>query len=190
MKPPTNATEEKFKAFDGKSPQVLHVATHGFFLDEKSKNDLHNDPGGIAFKAQANSMFRSGLVLAGGNETWNNETVSEGTEDGILTAYEIAQLDLSNTNLVVLSACNTALGDIQNNEGVIGLQRAFRMAGVKQLMMSLWRIPDKQTTELMTLFYRNWLGGQSTTEALRSAQLKIKEKFSSPYYWAGFVLVE
>lgn len=103
--------------------------------------------------------------------------------------YEIAQMDLSNTDLVVLSACETALGDLQGNEGVIGLQRAFKMAGVKQMIVSLWRIPDKETTELMTLFYHNWLHGQPAREALRTAQMKMKKKYP-PYYWAAFVLVE
>jgi CHAT domain-containing protein len=99
-------------------------------------------------------------------------------------------MDMSNTDLIVLSACETALGDLQGNEGVIGLQRAFRMAGVKQLIVSLWRIPDKETAELMSIFYNKLLNGQSAREALRSAQLKIKQKYPAPYYWAAFVLVE
>src|SRR5207249_5914302 len=130
--------------------------------------------GEAAYTMQQNPMFRSGLVLAGGNRTWKGDEITEG-EDGILTAYDIAHLDLSNTYLVVLSACETALGDLQGNEGVIGLQRAFKMAGVKQMIISLWKVPDKETMELMTMFYRNWLGGQSTREALRAAQLKMKE---------------
>ena len=121
---------------------------------------------------------------------WKGGVAIAGKEDGILTAYEIAQMDLSNTDLVVLSACETGLGDLQGNEGVIGLQRAFKLAGVKQLIVSLWRVPDKETAELMKLFYANWLSGKSTREALRAAQLTIKEKNPSPYYWAAFVLVE
>ena len=186
------ATEEEFKALDGRSPQVLHLATHGFFLpttDTKRKNNNDPNPGNNAFTVQQNPMFRSGLVLTGGNHAWKGDPAVPGREDGILTAYEIAQMDLSSTDLVVLSACETALGDLQGNEGVIGLQRAFKMAGVKQMIMSLWRVPDKETMELMTMFYRNWLGGQSTREALRSAQLKMKEKYP-PYYWAAFVVVE
>ncbi len=135
-------------------------------------------------------MFRSGLVLAGGNNAWRGEPAIPGKEDGILTAYEIAQMDLSNTDLVVLSACETALGDVQGTEGVIGLQRAFKMSGAKQVLVSLWSVYDKPTMELMTLFYRNRLSGLPTREALRNAQLKIKEKYSDPYYWAGFVLIE
>ena len=184
------ATEEAFKALSGKSPQVLHLATHGFFLPVKEQKPTPgDDAGGSAFTIQQNPMFRSGLILAGGSHAWKGEPAIPGREDGILTAYEIAQMDLSSTDLVVLSACETALGDLQGNEGVIGLQRAFKLAGVKQLVMSLWRVPDKQTNELMTLFYQNRISGQANREALRNAQLKMKEKYP-PYYWAAFVLVE
>jgi CHAT domain-containing protein/Flp pilus assembly protein TadD len=184
------ATEEAFKALDGKSPQVLHLATHGFFLPVANlENKGNNSNIANTFTAQQNPMFRSGLVLAGGNHAWKGEAAKPKSEDGILTAYEIAQMDLSNTDLLVLSACETALGDIKGNEGVIGLQRAFKIAGVKQLIMSLWKVPDKETMELMTRFYKNWLGGQSTREALRSAQLEMRKKYA-PYYWAAFVLVE
>ena len=123
------------------------------------------------------------------NNTWPALSGTRQEIDGILTAYEIARMDLSNTDLVVLSACETALGDLQGNEGVFGLQRAFKLAGVKQMIISLWKVPDVQTAELMTLFYRNWLGGQSTREALRNAQLKMKAKYP-PEMWAAFVLVE
>ena len=177
----TSATEEVFKALDAKSPQVLHIATHGFFWSA-------NDKSTNSFAMQQDPMFRSGLVLAGGNEIWTDKKIA-GKDDGILTSYEIAQLDLSNTDLVVLSACETALGDLYNNEGVIGLQRAFKLAGVKQIIISLWRVPDRQTAELMTMFYRNWLNGESARDALRSAQLNMKEKYP-PFYWAAFVLVE
>lgn len=185
----TVATEEAFKALDGRSPKVLHLATHGFFLPIAEAKP--NDRGAVnnVFIVQQNPMFRSGLVLAGANYAWKGGSAIPGKEDGILTAYEIAQMDLSNTDLVVLSACETALGDVEGNEGVIGLQRAYKMAGVKQLIVSLWRVPDKETAELMKLFYKNWLSGQSIREALRSAQLKMKEKYA-PYYWAAFVVVE
>lgn len=185
----TVATEEAFKALDGKSPEVLHLATHGFFLPAAETKPNDRGAGSNVFIVQQNPMFRSGLVLAGANHIWKGGSAIPGKEDGILTAYEIAQMDLSNTDLVVLSACETALGDLQGNEGVIGLQRAFKMAGVKQLIVSLWRVPDKETAELMKLFYGNWLRGQSSREALRSAQLKMKEKYAS-YFWAAFVVVE
>jgi len=108
----------------------------------------------------------------------------------VLTAYEISQLDLSDTRLITLSACETALGDIEeDNEGVYGLQRAFKMAGAKQILMSLWKVPDAQTTQLMFLFYTSILQGNDENTALREAQLALKEKYS-PYYWGGFVLSE
>lgn len=186
-----NATEEAFKALDGKSPQVLHIATHGFFLSIK-ESKTKNIENGIdnRFTIQQNPMFRCGLVLAGGNPTWKGKAVPANREDGILTAYEIAQLDLSNTELVVLSACETALGDLKHtNEGVIGLQRAFKLAGVEKMIISLWQVPDKATVELMELFYNNWLGGQTVREALHNAQMEMKKKHEA-FYWAAFILVE
>jgi CHAT domain-containing protein len=112
-------------------------------------------------------------------------------DDGILTAYEISQMDLRNTELVVLSACETGLGDVQGNEGVYGLQRAFKMAGAKYLVMSLWQVPDYQTQQLMSSFYGFWMDGKmAIPEAFRSAQKAMRAKFKDPFYWAGFVLVE
>jgi CHAT domain-containing protein len=179
------ATEKAFKALNGNSPQVIHLATHGFFM---LRVDSSNTGTANRFQLQQDPMLRSGLVLAGANQEFESR---ERKENGILTAYEIAQIDLSNTQLVVLSACETALGEVEGNEGVIGLQRAFKIAGVKQMIISLWLVPDKETKELMMIFYKNWLSGQSTRQALRSAQLKMKEKEnSSPYSWAAFVLVE
>jgi CHAT domain-containing protein len=107
----------------------------------------------------------------------------------VLTAYEISHLDLSNTKLVTLSACETAIGEIEDNEGVFGLQRAFKMAGVKQVLMSLWAVPDKETSELMNVFYRSLLQSNDANKALQTAQLAMKQKYV-PYYWAGFVLTE
>lgn len=184
----TQASEEAFKSLDGKSPQILHLATHGFFLPIAANKSASGE--GQAFKIQENPMFRSGLILAGGNHAWKGEHYIPGKEDGILTAYEIAQMDLSNTDLLVLSACETALGDLQGNEGVIGLQRAFKMAGVKQMILSLWSVYDNIARELMILFYKFHLKGQSAREAFRNAQLKIKEKYPDPYDWASFVLIE
>jgi CHAT domain-containing protein/Tfp pilus assembly protein PilF len=186
------ANEEKFKALDGRSPSLIHIATHGFSLppsnkisSKKTDADFSENP----FTVQQDPMFRSGLVLAGGNYAWKGEKALSKKEDGILTSYEISQLDLSNTELLVLSACETALGDIEGEEGVMGLQRAFKLAGVKQMVLSLWKVPDKETRELMILFYNNLLTGHSPRESLRTAQLKMKEKYS-PYYWAAFVILE
>ncbi|MEI6949710.1 CHAT domain-containing tetratricopeptide repeat protein [Paraflavisolibacter sp. H34] len=184
------ATETAFKGLSGNSPKVVHIATHGFFLPaHPPKDSLAAPEGKNSYTSPADPMLRSGLVLAGGNLTWKRGPAVADQEDGILTAYDITQMDLSHTGLVVLSACETALGEVQGYEGVIGLQRAFKLAGTRQLLMSMWRVPDHQTSELMTLFYRNWIGGQPPRAALRSAQLKLKEKYTF-FYWAAFVLVE
>jgi CHAT domain-containing protein len=137
-------------------------------------------------------MIRSGLILAGGNYAWQHGRAPRpDMEDGILTAYEISQMNLSNTELVVLSACETGLGDIQGNEGVYGLQRAFKIAGAKYLIMSLWQVPDRETMEFMTAFYRNWLEHDMTIpDAFRKTQGEMRDRFYNPYSWAGFVLVE
>ena len=134
---------------------------------------------------------RAGLILAGGNHTWQGQPGINDLEDGILTAYEISQMDLSNTELVVLSACETGLGDIEGNEGVYGLQRAFKIAGAKYLIMSLWQVPDRETMEFMKVFYQNWLTQEmSIPEAFRATQKKMRSRFPDPFAWAGFVLVE
>ena len=142
-----------------------------------------------AFVTAVNPLLRSGLILTGANYVWSGKTAIDGIEDGIVTAYEISQLNLSNTELVVLSACETALGDVKGSEGVFGLQRAFKMAGVKKMIVSLWKVPDKETSELMTGFYNYWLKGKTIDAAFAQAQADMRKKYS-PYYWAAFVLVE
>jgi CHAT domain-containing protein len=192
------ATEEAIKAIgsEAASPRILHIATHGFFFPDplsvighRSSVDMDNEP---VFKSSDNPMIRSGLILAGGNYAWQNgRPVSPDREDGILTAYEISQMNLSNTELVVLSACETGLGDIQGNEGVYGLQRAFKIAGAKYLIMSLWQVPDRETMEFMTTFYKNWLEEKLTIpDAFRKTHREMRDRFFNPYTWAAFVLVE
>ncbi|MCE7926706.1 MAG: CHAT domain-containing protein, partial [Haliscomenobacteraceae bacterium CHB4] len=145
------ATEETFKQLgkDKPSPRILHISTHGFFFPdpkENPKSAIHNPQSEApVFKISDHPMIRSGLILAGGNHAWKTGQPLGNREDGILTAYEISQLDLRNTDLVVLSACETGLGQIEGNEGVYGLQRAFKIAGAKNLVMSLWQVPDYQT---------------------------------------------
>lgn len=200
------ATEELFKNFGtgGQlSPRVIHLATHGYFFpDPKGKVGSSQSPVGSqesVFKISDHPMLRSGLIMAGGNAAWQGKQTFDGREDGILTAYEISQMNLSNTELVVLSACETGLGDIQGNEGVYGLQRAFKIAGVKYLIMSLWQVPDKQTSMLMTTFYKKWLDAEgsatgekkmSIPDAFHAAQKELREIGLDPYQWAGFVLIE
>ena len=138
-------------------------------------------------------MIRSGLILAGGNHAWQTgKPLKPDMEDGILTAYEISQMNLSNTELVVLSACETGLGDIQGNEGVYGLQRAFKIAGAKYLIMSLWQVPDKETAYFMELFYKHLVAmDMDIPAAFRATQDELRANpFITPYQWAGFVLVE
>jgi CHAT domain-containing protein len=184
------ATEEAVKQLSGQAPKVLHVATHGFFYAAKSVK--LNDKSGAAFKSGNQPLMRSGLIMAGGNYAWNKgKPFRPDMEDGILTAYEVSQMDLNGTEVVVLSACETALGDVAGHEGVFGLQRAFKIAGAKQLIMSLWKVSDKETQELMSSFYQHWfIQKQSAAEAFRSAQAEIRASYPNPYYWAGFVLIE
>jgi CHAT domain-containing protein len=186
----TTASEENLKALSGNSPQILHIATHGFFLPEpnKEKKDKTLNQGS-AYTLADDPLLRTGLILSGGNYAWSGKEPIAGVEDGIVTAYEIAQLNLSNTELVVLSACETALGDVKGSEGVFGLQRAFRMAGVKKMLVSLWKIPDRETAELMTSFYTYWMKGETINDAFTQAQADMRKKYS-PFYWAAFVLVE
>ncbi len=186
-----NATEESVKAVDGiNSPGILHIATHGyFFADPKTNPDRSVATEGRVFRQSENPLLRSGLAMAGANFAWNGKAV-RGIEDGVLTAYEISNLYLPNTKLAVLSACETGLGDIAGSEGVYGLQRAFKIAGVKNLVMSLWDVPDEETAEFMTGFYKNLFGGESIEDAFYHTQSFMKNKYrSEPYKWAAWILV-
>ena len=190
----SNATEESIKKLDGrKAPFVLHLATHGFFFaDPKQELQEENLLLENKYKVLKNAddpMMRSGLLFAGANKYWTKPTENLNTDDGILTASEISNLDLSACQLVVLSACETGLGEIKGSEGVFGLQRAFKMAGVKNIIMSLWKVPDAQTAELFEIFYSECLSGNTIHDSLKTAQEQMKQKYS-PYYWAGFVLLE
>ena len=189
-----NATEESIKQLDGRAtPFVLHLATHGFFFPdpviESSNDKLFFEGKSKIFKSSDDPMMRSGLVFSGANKSWGQSNENQAEDDGILTANEISNLDLSACQLVVLSACETGLGEVKGSEGVFGLQRAFKMAGVKNIIMSLWKVPDTQTAELFNIFYSECFAGKTIHEAFKMAQSKMKEKYS-PYYWAGFVLLE
>ena len=181
------ASEENLKALSGnKSPEILHIATHGFYLPSVNSADSNS----IADKSKPDfPLLRSGFVLSGANVYGNHDTSLINHEDGIVTAQEISNLNFMNTRLVTLSACETALGDINNNEGVYGLQRAFKIAGVKEMLITLWQIPDKETKELMTLFYQHVFEGNSYYEALRKAQIAIRLSYPDPAVWAGFELI-
>ena len=176
-----NATENAIKSV--KSPRVLHIATHGFFIkDVKADNNkvfsvpLNN--------ISENVMLRSGLILANAGNLDN----ILGEDNGILTAYEVMNLDLANTDLVVLSACETGLGDIMAGEGVYGLQRSFEVAGAKAVIMSLWKVDDAATQLLMTTFYRSWVSTKDKLKSFTIAQKALKAKYPEPYYWGAFII--
>ncbi|MEQ8702708.1 MAG: CHAT domain-containing tetratricopeptide repeat protein [Phaeodactylibacter sp.] len=185
-----SATEESFKKLSAgiAPPQILHIATHGYFFPAPAEEAST----GNEFQASEHPMIRSGLILANGNFAWKNgEPIAPGRDDGILTAYEIAQMNLNGTELVVLSACETGLGEVRGIEGVYGLQRAFKLAGAKHIIMSLWQIPDFQTQEFMTAFYFNYLTkALPIPTAFRAAQLELRNRYPEPFFWAGFVLME
>lgn len=184
--------EESFKALSGKKTSIIHLATHGFFFkDEETKAKPFFE---ILDMEQHqyrpdNSLKRSGLILAGGQRAWLGEPIPDQVEDGILLAEEIAAMDLSGTDLVVLSACETGLGEI-TSEGVFGLQRAFKKAGVQTLVMSLWKVHDTATSLMMRTFYENLLAGKSKREAFATAQQTVKAEYKDPYYWASFIMLD
>ncbi len=170
------------------SPYILHIATHGFFLaDEEIKK--HEKVFGVRIdKALSDPLLRSGLLLAGAGEALNSQDFSYSSNNGIFTAYEALNLNLENTSLVVLSACETGLGHVLKGEGVYGLQRAFQIAGAEDVIMSLWVVNDLVTQELMAKFYKYWLEGKTIETAFRIAQLELRNKYPEPYYWGAFVL--
>jgi CHAT domain-containing protein len=131
--------------------------------------------------------LRSGLALAGANTRGLGGSLLPEAEAGLLTAEDVSGMDLVSTELVVLSACETGLGEVRTGEGVFGLRRAFVLAGAKTLVMSLWKVPDEQTQELMEEFYRRLLAGESRSEALREAQLTIRSRFPEPQNWGAFI---
>lgn len=184
------ATETALKAVDG--PSILHVATHGFFLDkprQAQRVQRGNALGGNFNEALSetlrgeNPLLRSGLALAGANAGGGVD------DDGILTALEASALDLWGTKLVVLSACETGIGEARKGDGVYGLRRALVLAGAESQVMSLWQVSDDATRDLMTQFYKALQTGQGRSEALRQVQLKMLKdpELSHPYYWASFI---
>lgn len=173
------ANEESFKDLSGKKVSLLHIATHGFFV-----------PADTILNSEQ-SLNLSGLLLAGANNIWTNRPVPEGVEDGVLTAKEISNMDLRDADMVVLSACQTGLGEI-TDEGVFGLQRGFKKAGVHTLIMSLWSVDDNATQLMMTEFYSNLMAGMSKREAFLKAQrtLKTTKGFENPRFWAAFIMLD
>jgi len=189
------ALEEVLKAMP--APRILHLATHGFFLDHDPEGPKKGGAGaGQArgrLKQMDNPLLRSGIVLAGANTIGDQENI--GVEDGWVTAEEIALLNLRGTELVVLSACQTGLGDVKTGEGVYGLRRAFLYAGARTLLTSLFEVPDGETRELMKRFYGGLAQKKGKLDALHAAQVDtIRQRRQAqgaahPFFWASFVLV-
>lgn len=180
------ALEEILKRLES-APKILHLATHGYFCEDIPQigQGFREDP-----------LLRSGLVLAGANfATGRREEEHNSRDDGILTAFEVSGLNLVGTELAVLSACETGLGEVKNGEGVYGLRRAFHCAGARTVVMSLWKVPDNETSRLMRGFYEHWLAGYKKLEALRLASLELlrnqRQKYNAahPLLWGGFVLM-
>jgi CHAT domain-containing protein len=190
------ALEENIIKLEGKEAKdVLHLATHGYAFPEYDFNDTTTvqNPLRYSYRYSSNPMVRSGLILAGGNWAWiGSDTLTKlgAEQNGILTALEVSQLNLKKTKLVVLSACETGLGDAQGPEGTFGLKRAFKLAGVEQMIVSLWDVPDEETMELMTLFYTDLKTTLNPVLSFEKAQKEMRTKYpTDPEKWAGFVLV-
>ena len=187
--------EESFKALSGKETPIIHLATHGFFFkneEAKVKPFFRMMSMDQERPRPDNSLRRSGLAFAGAQKAWDGEEIPKGIDDGVMLAQEIASMDLAGTDLVVLSACETGLGEI-NSEGVFGLQRAFKKAGVQTLIMSLWKVHDEATALFMQTFYGNLLSGNSKRDSFAAAQMALREHRDygkDPAYWAAFVMLD
>jgi len=188
------ASEAAFKALSG-GRRVIHVASHAFFLGGECRSALGTEeaPGRGVSKVGENPLLLAGLALAGAN---HRDAAAPGEEDGILTAEEIAALDLTGVEWAVLSACATGVGEVWSGEGVFGLRRAFQMAGVDSLIMSLWRVEDNSTREWMKLLYQSrFIDSRTTSDAVHLASLELLQRrreaglSTHPFFWAGFVAV-
>lgn len=184
----TDADEKSFRKMDGNSPSIIHLSTHGFYLVGFDKYTEYFDKL-LSYSIKDNSMLLSGMLLADANSTLKASNEKTPLNDGIITAEEITMLDLRNTELVVLSACETAIGvNLQEDFG--GLVRAFKNAGVKSILASLWKVPDDATAKLMTSFYKLFLSGKEMHLALKMAQKEVSKLYPDPYYWASFILLD
>jgi hypothetical protein len=176
------AIEKRF--LEGEGVRVIHVATHGYFESENTTTNNIN----IANESSSNALFKSGLIMTGGGDLLSKgDGIHE--KQGVLTSYEALNLKLDKVELVVLSACETGVGEVKNGEGVYGLQRSFLIAGADNVIMSLYKVPDVVTMELMLLFYDYWLKSNDKHDAFIKAKMDIRKKYKSPYYWGAFVMI-
>lgn len=193
----TEGTENSFKQLSGQSKTLLHISTHGFYVEPEDRNTSKvstDDSNSDGVLSEDQLLSNSGLFMAGANNYLLDDKSPLDGDDGILTSKEISRLDLNGLELVVLSACETALGDV-SNEGVYGLQRGFKKAGAQSILMSLWKVDDEATSMLMTEFYRNWIKrGETLHDALELAKQTVrshKEKgWDNPVYWGSFILLD
>lgn len=195
-------TEESFRSLSGQNHSIIHLATHGMYINpddvgtkkEESILDFLESLTSIDDPVKEDiALTHSFLVMAGGNRVVSRIPVSDKKNDGILTSKEISQLDLRGLDLVVLSACETALGDINYN-GVYGLQRGFKKAGANAILMSLNKVDDEATRILMVEFYRNLMNGKTKRQSLYDAQQYLRKvdngKYDDPKYWASFIMLD
>lgn len=196
------AKEETVKGLSGYSPDIIHISTHGFYYQpyltnimtsgKPQSSDVYFSNGSARLNGNSQLQY-NGLFFSGANNAWNLNEYTEGVDDGVLTGDEIAALDLSNTKLVVLSACQTGLGEISDIDGNMGLIKSFKIAGVKHIISTLWNVSDQATTILMQEFYKQLISQQNVYKAFHDAVNIFKstnDTYSNPYYWAGFVLID
>jgi CHAT domain-containing protein len=187
-------TEESFKSLALKNIGIIHLATHGFYWSEEDAEERSyvNFLSNMNNKTQSfedRALLRSGLFFSGANIGLAGENLPNDVEDGVLTAKELSAMNLGNVDMVVMSACQSGLGET-SGEGVFGLQRGFKLAGANTLLMSLWKVDDEATRILMTEFYKNYLSGKTKRESLLLAQQTLRKTHPEPEYWASFILLD
>lgn len=180
------ASEEAFKSLDGKAPTLIHLDSHGFYIPEESNAFIGKH---VVDGTRERALLTCGLPLAGANIAWSGKELEKDKEDGILTAWEVACMDLSGCKLAVLSACETAQGDIDPINGVIGLQRALRIAGVQSMLLTLWPVDNELTQEFINSFYTALPDSKDFNEAFVKTQRMFRQRHPDPYLWAPFILI-
>ncbi len=182
----STASEEQVKMLD--NPKIFHIATHGFYTPQEEITEQISLDEVNEARAVENPLLRSGLMMTGAGDVLSKTKYNYNIENGILTAYEAMNLNLDYTDLVVLSACETGVGDVTAGEGVYGLQRAFLVAGAKTLIMSLFKVSDEVTNELMVSFYDKWLSTGEMRSSFIQAKKEIRNKYQDPIYWGAFIM--
>jgi CHAT domain-containing protein len=193
-----DAAEDSLKAIE--NPGILHIASHGFFLEpqKKKQSNENKDEVEVLNELNDNPLLLCGIMLSGAGHAYSEEVLDaeikalykgESMEDGILTAYEAMNMDLHSLELVVLSCCETGLGEVKNGEGVYGFQRALQTAGAKSIIMSLWKVNDGATQKLMTYFYEEWIKSSNKRASFAKAQEKLRLEYKTPIFWGAFIMI-